>query len=133
MVLLHGGCWRQLSVPNYGAAGQSYCSAGRRSMEPRISTLDGAGGWPQTFEDISSSVDWLKVIAKDESLDLDKAAVAGHSAGGHLALWASAGIGCLPIVSWRTSRRCRRAAISLAVLTLTMQTFAKSVAEHQLS
>ena len=52
--------------------------------------LDGAGGWPQTFEDISNGVDWLKVIAKDESLDLDKAAVAGHSAGGHLALWASA-------------------------------------------
>ena len=91
VALLHGGCWRQaFGAEPMGQLARAIAQLGVAVWNLEYRRLDGAGGWPQTFEDISNGVDWLKVIAKDESLDLDKAAVAGHSAGGHLALWASA-------------------------------------------
>src|SRR5699024_5498728 len=55
------------------------------------------GGWPTTAADVCSAVDHLsKVNAEmDGRLDLQRVVVAGHSAGGHLALWV-AGRGGLP-------------------------------------
>ena len=48
------------------------------------------GGYPGTFRDIAAGVDHLRTIAAPHSLDLRRVALAGHSAGGHLALWAAA-------------------------------------------
>ncbi len=45
------------------------------------------GGWPETFEDIGAGVDALAGL--DAPLDLERVAAVGHSAGGHLALWAA--------------------------------------------
>jgi acetyl esterase/lipase len=45
------------------------------------------GGWPGTLEDIAAAIDYLAVLSGNGSdLDLRRVAVAGHSAGGHLAL-----------------------------------------------
>ena len=49
------------------------------------------GGWPGTLRDVQSAVDHLVTLVSDGvNLDLRRVVVAGHSAGGHLALWAAA-------------------------------------------
>lgn len=49
------------------------------------------GGWPGTFHDVALAIDHLATMKADDiPLDLSRVAVVGHSAGGHLALWASA-------------------------------------------
>jgi acetyl esterase/lipase len=48
------------------------------------------GGWPGTFEDIADGIDHLQVVAPEHKLDLGRVITLGHSAGGHLALWAAA-------------------------------------------
>jgi acetyl esterase/lipase len=48
------------------------------------------GGWPGTLEDVGAGIDHLAVLAQEgERIDLDRVTVAGHSAGGHLALWSA--------------------------------------------
>ncbi len=45
------------------------------------------GGWPATFADVAAAIDHLDGL--DARLDLSRVSVLGHSAGGHLALWAA--------------------------------------------
>jgi acetyl esterase/lipase len=49
--------------------------------------LGEGGGWPATFEDVAAGIDHLRVL--DAPLDLENVTLIGHSAGGHLALWAA--------------------------------------------
>jgi acetyl esterase/lipase len=46
------------------------------------------GGWPETFLDVAAGVDLLASL--DAQVDLERVGAVGHSAGGHLALWAAA-------------------------------------------
>src|SRR5262245_42269616 len=46
------------------------------------------GGWPETFLDVAAGVDLLAELGAP--LDLERVGTVGHSAGGHLALWAAA-------------------------------------------
>jgi dipeptidyl aminopeptidase/acylaminoacyl peptidase len=46
-------------------------------------------GWPGTFDDIAAGLDTVPYVLRD-LIDTDRLVVLGHSAGGHLALWASA-------------------------------------------
>jgi acetyl esterase/lipase len=48
------------------------------------------GGWPGTFQDVSQGTDYLRQIARENRLDLNRVVVMGHSAGGHLAMWLAA-------------------------------------------
>jgi acetyl esterase/lipase len=48
------------------------------------------GGWPTTFADVGSAIDHLDEIRTDARLDLARVVTIGHSAGGHLAVWAAA-------------------------------------------
>jgi acetyl esterase/lipase len=50
---------------------------------------EAGGGYPGTFEDLANSADWLRKLSKDKKLDISSVVAVGHSAGGHLALWAS--------------------------------------------
>ncbi|MEU7246190.1 alpha/beta hydrolase family protein [Streptomyces sparsogenes] len=51
-----------------------------------------AGRWPETLDDIAAAVDTVPGLARGLALPVDPARVvlAGHSAGGHAALWAAA-------------------------------------------
>ena len=49
--------------------------------------MGGGGGWPATFEDVAAGIDHLAALAAP--LDLARVVTIGHSAGGHLALWAA--------------------------------------------
>jgi acetyl esterase/lipase len=93
IVLIHGGCWRAdlpgLELMDYMAADLRDHGYAVWNLEYRRIGHPG-GGYPGTFRDIAAGVDHLRTIASQHSLDLHRVALAGHSAGGHLALWAAA-------------------------------------------
>ena len=88
VVLIHGGFWRSgfdKSLMALLAEDATVRGAATWNVEYR-SVGDLGGGYPGTLLDIARAIDHLAQI--DESLDLDDVTVIGHSAGGHLALWA---------------------------------------------
>lgn len=92
VVLIHGGCWlAEFDLGYMAGAGAALADRGVAvwTLEYRRVGNPG-GGWPGTFDDAASGIDHLRHLAKRFPLDLDRVVVAGHSAGGHLALWAAA-------------------------------------------
>jgi len=97
VVLIHGGFWRNrydLTLMEPLAADLVTRGYAVWNLEYRRLGDDG-GGWPGTMTDVAAGVDHLRTCAEADDLDLDRLAVVGHSAGGHLALWA-AGRAALP-------------------------------------
>src|SRR5262249_8419871 len=47
------------------------------------------GGWPETFDDVRRAVDTIPALLRYDQRGM--VVLAGHSAGGHLALWAAKG------------------------------------------
>lgn len=93
VVLIHGGCWRAdlpgLEMMDYAA--QDLRAAGMAVWNIEYRRIGHAGGgYPGTFLDVARGLDHLRAIAEPNDLDLDRVVVAGHSAGGHLAVWAVA-------------------------------------------
>lgn len=92
-MLIHGGCWSKrlpgLELMAYVAADLRGRGFAVWNVEYR--RLGGAGGgYPGTFLDAGAAVDELRALAPQFSLDLHHIVLIGHSAGGHLALWAAA-------------------------------------------
>ncbi len=96
-VLVHGGFWRDpwqrdlmdglaADLPTHGLAtwNVEYRRAGT------------GGGWPETAVDVGAAVDHVAALAADRALDPARVVLVGHSAGGHLALWAAARAELLP-------------------------------------
>jgi acetyl esterase/lipase len=95
VVFLHGGFWRvAYDRAHAGHLASGLAQAGYAVCVPEYRrTGQAGGGWPGTFDDIAAAVDALPGIATAAAAgSADPAAVllAGHSAGGHLALWAAA-------------------------------------------
>jgi acetyl esterase/lipase len=91
-VLVHGGYWRarwRLDLMHALAADLQRRGVAVWNLEYRRVGSAG-GGWPGTFEDVAAGFDALHDLAGGYHLDLDRVAVVGHSAGGHLALWLAA-------------------------------------------
>ena len=89
MVFIHGGCW--LSAFDRKHARSLAAAIAARgvtvwNLEYRRVGNPGAG-WPGTFDDIAAGVDFVRQLARSFSLDTTRMVVAGHSAGGHFALW----------------------------------------------
>ena len=93
VVILHGGFWRDLYDRAYirplaedlTRRGYAAWNLEFRRMGPPT----GEGGYPMTLEDVAAGIDYVDALAIDHNLDLDRVALVGHSAGGHLALWAA--------------------------------------------
>jgi dipeptidyl aminopeptidase/acylaminoacyl peptidase len=90
-VVLHGGFWkaaygRKLMWPVCGDLMRRGWAAW--NLEYRRLGLNCGGGWPATFDDVRAGLAHLERL--DAPLDLDRVVALGHSAGGHLALWAAA-------------------------------------------
>jgi acetyl esterase/lipase len=105
VVLIHGGCYlaeyqglRQTSGIAADLARRGYAVW---NVEYRKLGEPGAG-YPGTFLDVADAIDRLRAEAPRYHLDLRRVVAVGHSAGGHLALWAAAR-GRLPKASplWR--------------------------------
>jgi acetyl esterase/lipase len=89
MVLIHGGSWRARygKIVMRGLAGD-LLRRGWAVWNIEYRRVGNGGGWPETFEDVAAAIDHLAEL--DAPLDLERVSVLGHSAGGHLALWACA-------------------------------------------
>jgi acetyl esterase/lipase len=88
MVLIHGGSWnkRYGRIIMRGLAGD-LLRHGWAVWNIEYRRLGNGGGWPETFADVAAAIDHLEIL--DAPLDLARVGVVGHSAGGHLALWAA--------------------------------------------
>jgi acetyl esterase/lipase len=101
VVLIHGGFWRaqyglDLMVPLADdLVGRGYAVWNieyRRVGQP-------GGGYPGTLDDVRASIARLAELAGEHPIDVSRTAFVGHSAGGHLALWATgAGLAVVPVV-----------------------------------
>ena len=88
IVLIHGGSWQR----RYGRAVMRAIAAalvmrGWAVWNIEYRRIGNGGGWPQTFADVALAIDHLDGL--NPALDLGRVDVLGHSAGGHLALWAA--------------------------------------------
>lgn len=88
MVMLHGGSWQSKYGKRVmrGLIGD-LLARGWATWNVEYRRVGSGGGWPHTFLDVAAAIDHLPEL--DAPLDLDRVSVLGHSAGGHLALWAA--------------------------------------------
>lgn len=92
LVFIHGGCWlSQYDIAHAAALEQAVADSGFAvwSIEYRR-VGDEGGGWPGTFTDVARGADYLRTLAPQYALDLNRVVVGGHSAGGQFALWLAA-------------------------------------------
>jgi acetyl esterase/lipase len=89
VVLVHGGCWMPQAARYLAAMGDELRKDGIASWNIEYRRIgQPGGGWPGTYLDVGHAVDHLRDLATPYKLDLNRVVVLGHSAGGHLALWA---------------------------------------------
>ncbi|GAA2264484.1 lipase [Streptomyces ruber] len=107
VILLHGGYWRydRMHLTPFAAwlSGQGF-----DVLLPGFRRSGGAGGYPETFDDVARIVDTLPQGRPY--------VLAGHCSGGHLALWCAAR-GLLPAGSRWHTRSLPTAVLALAPLT----------------
>jgi len=107
IVLIHGGFWRPAyDRTHLGPMGHALAAAGYVVAVPEYRRAGMAEeGWQGTFNDIALAGDRVAGIAAAHSAGVGASTGsitwAGHSAGGHLALWAAARPGLPPECRWR--------------------------------
>ncbi|MET8580371.1 alpha/beta hydrolase [Streptomyces collinus] len=112
VVVLHGGAWRApydrrhvtpfadfLARRGFAVANVEYRRGGEPQIPAQNTGSEGvaapaplAGRWPETFDDVAAALDALPALAREllPRADRRRTVLTGHSAGGHLALWAAA-------------------------------------------
>jgi acetyl esterase/lipase len=87
VVLIHGGFWRW--SPDYfngpTPAAQLLATMGWNIWQIEYRSVGSGGGWPTTLEDVAAAIDRLADVP---DIKLGRVITVGHSAGGHLAVWA---------------------------------------------
>jgi acetyl esterase/lipase len=91
VIAVHGGFWRAAYGLDHLRPFCDALSAGGfavASLEYRKLGEEG-GGWPGTLEDVEQACTSIAAVAKAYAPFATAALLVGHSAGGHLALWAA--------------------------------------------
>jgi acetyl esterase/lipase len=99
-VVIHGGFWRaRFGRKLMRALCEDLVARGWAAWNLEYRRLGDGGGWPNTFEDVAAGIDHLHELAppggghpvdgEPGPLDLSRVVAIGHSAGGHLAVWAA--------------------------------------------
>lgn len=91
VIIIHGGCWVS-SYANYHIMdnfAKAVTSLGYATWNIEYRALGTGGDWPVIFQDINKAVDYSRSLAQHYPVNVNKVALVGHSAGGHLALWAA--------------------------------------------
>lgn len=91
---IHGGGFTGGSKETLSERVPPYSSRGYVGLAVQY-RLAGDAKWPAQIEDVKAAIRWARANAKSLGVDPDKIGVVGHSAGGHLALFA-AGTGNRP-------------------------------------
>jgi len=87
VIFLHGGFWRaEYDRAHIAPLAEALADAGYVVATPEYRRTGAGGGWPETFDDIRAAVAAVPGLVPASGRTL----VAGHSAGGHLALWVAA-------------------------------------------
>lgn len=86
VVIVHGGFWRARYDCDLGRPLATDLAAhGFTAWNVEYRRVGAGGGWPQTAEDVGAAIDALA----DLDVDASRVVTVGHSAGGHLAVWAA--------------------------------------------
>ncbi len=92
LIFIHGGFWR--SRRNLEYAGHLCAALAERGVATwnieyrRVG--DPGGGFPGTLDDVLRACRFIDKLAQSYTFDMTHVTVAGHSAGGQLALWLAA-------------------------------------------
>ena len=94
VVLIHGGFWRaQYGLDLMEPLAQDLIARGYAVLNIEYRRVGIGGGYPETLFDVAAAIELLPTFSV--ALDLDNVVTIGHSAGGHLSLWAGSR-GALP-------------------------------------
>lgn len=90
VVVIHGGFWKSAYDLDLGRPlAASLVDHGWAAWNLEYRRVGNGGGTPATFDDVAAGIDKLADLAEDAALDLGTVVTLGHSAGGHLAVWAA--------------------------------------------
>jgi acetyl esterase/lipase len=93
VILIHGGCWKASysTLKDLAPVADALKKEGIASWNVEYRRIgQRGGGYPGTYLDIGKAVDKVRDVAGKYHLDLSHVVLLGHSAGGHLAMWAVA-------------------------------------------
>jgi acetyl esterase/lipase len=86
IVLFHGGWWGpRYGLDNLHALAADLAVRGWVVWNAEYRRLELGGGYPETLADAANAIDSLAVL---EDVGTERVVAIGHSAGGHLAVWA---------------------------------------------
>lgn len=87
VVVIHGGFWKSAYDHTLGTPlARSLAEQGWTAWNIEYRRVGNGGGTPETFDDVAAAID---ALADVDGLDLSTVVTLGHSAGGHLAVWAA--------------------------------------------
>jgi acetyl esterase/lipase len=87
VVLIHGGWWGpQYGADNLDGVAADLADRGWVAWNIEYRRLGLGGGYPSTLEDAAAAIDYLATL---EDVNTERVVANGHSAGGHLAVWAA--------------------------------------------
>ncbi|MDR7252016.1 acetyl esterase/lipase [Nocardioides sp. BE266] len=87
VVVIHGGFWKAAYDYTLGQPlAASLAERGWTAWNIEYRRVGNGGGTPETFDDVAAAID---ALAEVDGLDLSTVVTLGHSAGGHLAVWAA--------------------------------------------
>ncbi|GAB7192531.1 hypothetical protein NUM3379_32400 [Kineococcus sp. NUM-3379] len=91
VVVVHGGGWGPVADRSEtDALVADLVGRGHAVLNVDYRGVGDGGGWTGTFTDVAAAVDVLAGAAAEHGLDAARSVIVGHSAGGHLAVWAAA-------------------------------------------
>ena len=90
-VVVHGGAWQaQYNLIHLGHLCVALRDAGVATWSVEYRACGDVGGpWPGAGDDVARGVEFTAELAERHPLDAERVALAGHSAGGQLVLWAA--------------------------------------------
>ena len=84
VVLAHGGFWRhEWERDTMDSLAVHFAEKGRATLNIEYRRIGAGGGWPGSAHDMAMALDFIPQLGLDGPIS-----VVGHSAGGHLAMWA---------------------------------------------
>ncbi len=122
VLFLHGGFWRAAYDRSHtGPLATALAAAGFAVCVPEYRrTGQAGGGWPGTFDDVAAAVDVLPRLVSNTvpgRVGPGRLILAGHSAGGHLALWAASRHRLPPGAPWAAAASPCLGVVALAAVS----------------